>query len=113
MNVQPDPLARLRAERAAEQRAQERRAEDAALRRQAAQDFGFRLALERLTWQEVEAYRQMRPGGSQWPPRSFPSHGQYVIPQAGAVVSNVSSADEWFAFLDGVDAAARAVEARR
>lgn len=109
----PDPLARLRAERDAEHAALARHLEHDRQRCELARAFGYRLAVERLTWAEVTRYRESLHSARYFTQYAMTSRNGCAVFGAGEVTFCTENVLQYAALLQGIDAAATAVEARR
>lgn len=112
MNHTIDPLARLRAERAAEHSAMAQQWQQNQTRCETARAFGYRLAVERLSWAEIKEQRGLINFAKYAPEYA---HAHPLEPRTvgkGDMTMRVHSSPEWAAFLDGIDLAAQAVESQ-
>lgn len=112
MNTFPDPLARLRAERAAENAGLRQYMAHMFQRCDIARAFGYRLAVERLTWAEIKQQRELLPLARYAPEFAHAHPREPLTVGKGDMTMQVHSSPEWAAFLEGIDLAAQAVEAQ-
>ena len=117
--VEPnDPLARLRAERRTVLLESELHGYRGTVwlrqRCAAAREFGRRAAVERLTWREIDTFRdwlERARCGDQYMGSGPATIIELVAGRSVALASGVACFGEWIAYLEGVDEVARAVEA--
>lgn len=112
MNNHHDPLARLRAARAAEHAAMVLQSGQQQQRYAIARAFGYRVAVERLTWAEIRKQRSLVRYARFAPEFAHASPCEPLTVGKGDMTMQVLSSYEWAAYLDGVDAAGDAVEAQ-
>lgn len=112
-----DPLARLRADRRAVLLESELHGHMGTVwlrqRCAAARDFGRRAAAERLTWHQIDTFRDWLDrarGGDQYMGSGPAVIIDLVAGRSLALASGVACFAEWLAYLEGVDEVARAVE---
>ena len=117
--VEPnDPLARLRADRRTVLLESELHGYMGAVwlrqRCAAAREFGRRAATERLTWAQIDTFRdwlERARCGDQYMGSGPVAIIELVAGRSIALASGVACFGEWVAFLEAVDEVARAVEA--
>lgn len=113
-----DPLARLRADRRAALLESELHGHLGTVwlrqRRAAARDYGRRAAAERLTWHQIDTFRDWLDRarcGDQYMGSGPVAIIDLVAGRSLALASGIACFGEWAAFLEGIDEVARAVEA--
>jgi len=107
-----DSLARLRAERAAEHAALVQHMADRLQRCAIARAFGYRLAVERLTWAEIKHHRAQIQTARYSPEYAYAHPREPRAVGKDDMTMQVQSTPEWAAFLEGIDLAAQAAEAQ-
>lgn len=121
MNLTPDTLARLQANRLATIRASAARCApyDRVLRQQrcaVAREFGRRAAIEYLDWAQVVAFCNVLAdalrSSDEWAPGWGRSSIDQIAGQALAKAAPVDCPYTYFAFLEGVQSVALAVESQ-
>ena len=103
MNTPHDPLARLRAERAAEHAALVQTMAHQFRRYDLARAFGYRVALERLSWAEIKQQRALLSLARYAPEFAHASPDNPMTVGKDDLTMQVLSSYEWAAYLEGVD----------
>ena len=110
MNTFPDPLARLRAERAAENAELVQHMNNMFQRCEIARAFGYWLAAERLTWADIQQLRGLI-NFARYAPEFAHAHPREPLTVGkDDMTMQVQSSPEYASYLEGIDLAAQAVE---